>query len=148
MLRIANIIANDICNLVREVMSGDTGINTKVNRNTLTDSELFKSVKATAKGDIVIELLLNDYIIYVESGRRAGAKMPPFRVIQNWCERKGLPTDVGTVWAICRAIARDGIAPRPVMATVFNSMDNQQWSGKWLDDVFNEICEVLDNYFR
>lgn len=148
MLRIANIIANDICNLVREVMSGDTGINTKVNRNTLTDSELFKSVKATAKGDIVIELLLNDYIIYVESGRRAGAKMPPFRVIEKWCERKGLPTDVSTVWAICRAIARDGIAQRPVMATVFNAMDNEQWSGKWLDDVFNEICEVLDNYFR
>lgn len=148
MLRIANIIANDICNLVREVMSGDTGINTKVNRNTLTDSELFKSVKATAKGDIVVDLLLNDYIIYVESGRRAGAKMPPFKVIQNWCERKGLPTDVSTVWAICRAIARDGIAPRPVMATVFSAMDGEQWSGKWLDDVFNEICEILDNYFR
>lgn len=148
MLNVANIIAKDVMSLVRQVMEGETGINKKVGINTLKDSELFKSVRASASDNIVIELFINDYIIYVENGRRKGAKMPPFDVIANWCKRKGLPTDNSTVWAICRAISRDGIAPRPVMAMAFALMDNDEWSGKWLDMVFEEITKTLDNYFK
>ena len=147
MLNVAKAIASDVVSLVRQVMEGDTGINRKVGVNTLKDSELFKSVRASASGDIVIDLLLNDYIIYVESGRRKGSKMPPPTAIASWCKRKGLPSDNSTVWAICRAISRDGIAPRPVMATVFDLMDTDEWSGRWLDMVFEEITKVLDNYF-
>lgn len=148
MLNVANIIAKDVMSLVRLVMEGETGINKKVGINTLKDSELFKSVRASASDNIVIELFLNDYIIYVENGRRAGAKMPPFDVISRWCKRKGLPNDNQTVWAICKAISRDGIAPRPVIATAFDMMDADEWSGKWLDMVFEEITETLDNYFK
>ena len=147
MLEVARVIASDVVSLVRQVMESDTGINRKVGINTLKDSELFKSVRASASGDIVIDLLLNDYIIYVESGRRKGSKMPPPTAIASWCKRKGLPSDNSTVWAICRAISRDGIAPRPVMATVFDLMDTDEWSGRWLDMVFEEITKVLDNYF-
>ena len=147
MLNVAKAIASDVVSLVRQVMEGDTGINRKVGVNTLKDSELFKSVRASASGDIVIDLLLNDYIIYVESGRRKGSKMPPPTAIASWCKRKGLPSDNSTVWAICRAISRDGIAPRPVMATVFDLMDSDEWSGRWLDELFEEITKVLDNYF-
>ena len=147
MLNVAKAIASDVVSLVRQVMEGDTGINRKVGVNTLKDSELFKSVRASASGDIVIDLLLNDYVIYVESGRRKGSKMPPPTAIASWCKRKGLPSDNSTVWAICRAISRDGIAPRPVMATVFDLMDSDEWSGRWLDELFEEITKVLDNYF-
>ena len=148
MLNVAKVIAQDVVSLVRQVMEGDTGINRKVGVNTLKDSELFKSVRASASEDIVIDLLLNDYIIYVESGRRKGAKMPPFDVIASWCKRKGLPSDNNTVWAICKAISRDGIAPRPVMAVAFSLMDADEWSGRWMDMVFGEVTKVLDNYFN
>lgn len=147
MLKVAEVIAKDVVDIVRSVMEGETGVNRKVGINTLKDSELFKSVRASASGDVVIDLLLNDYIIYVESGRRKGAKCPPFDVIARWCRRKGLPDDNGTVWAICRAISRDGIAPRPVMATAFEMMDDEKWSGRWLDLLFDELTEVLDKYF-
>ena len=147
MLKVSEVIAKDVVAIVRSVMEGETGVNRKVGINTLKDSELFKSVRASASGDVVIELLLNDYIIYVESGRRKGAKMPPFDVIERWCRRKGLPSDNNTVWAICRAISRDGIAPRPVMATAFEMMDDEKWSGRWLDLLFDELTEVLDKYF-
>ena len=147
MLNVAKAIASDVVSLVRQVMEGDTGINRKVGVNTLKDSELFKSVRASASGDIVIDLLLNDYVISVESGRRKGSTTTPFDVIASWCKRKGLPSDNSTVWAICRAISRDGIAPRPVMATVFDLMDSDEWSGRWLDELFEEITKVLDNYF-
>lgn len=69
-----------------------------------------------------------------ESGiNRKGAKMPPFDVIASWCRRKGLPSDNSTVWAICRA---------------FSLMDADEWSGRWLDMVFDELTKVLDNYFK
>lgn len=147
MLKVVEIMAKDIADIVRAAMSSDTGINVKVGRNTLTDSELFKSVRALASGDVVVELLLNDYVIYVENGRRKGAKMPPPDAIARWCRRKGLPDDNGTVWSICRAISRDGIAPRPVMATAFSMMDDEKWAGRWLDLLFDELTEVLDKYF-
>ena len=148
MLRVAEVIARDVADIVRSVMEGETGVNRKVGRNTLKDSELFRSVRTQAVGDIVIDLLLNDYVVFVESGRRAGAKMPPPAAIADWCRRKGINADNSTVFAICRAIARDGIAPRPVMATAFDMMDSERWSGRWLDMLFDELCEALDNYFR
>ena len=147
MLRIAREIANEVVAFVHAVMEGETGINMKVNINTLVDSELFKSVQSNADGNIVINLLLNDYIIYVESGRRAGAKMPPFEPIYEWAKRKGLPTDNNTIWAICKAIARDGIAARPVMSTAFQLIDDR-WDSDWSDRIFNEIIEELERYFR
>lgn len=147
MLKVVEIMAKDIADIVRAAMSSDTGINVKVGRNTLTDSELFRSIRALASGDVVVELLLNDYVIYVENGRRKGAKMPPPDAIARWCRRKGLPDDNNTVWAICRAISRDGIAPRPVMATAFSMMDDEKWAGRWLDLLFDELTEVLDKYF-
>ena len=147
MLNIAREIANEVVAFVHAVMEGETGVNRKVNINTLKDSELFKSVQSSAEGNIVISLLLNDYVVYVESGRRAGAKMPPPTAIAEWCKRKGLPTDNNTVFAICKAIARDGISPRPVMATAFSMMD-ERWENDWSDRIFNEIIEELERYFR
>lgn len=146
MLSVAREIAGEVVAFVHAVMEGDAGINRKVNINTLVDSELFKSVQASAEGNIVISLLLNDYVVYVESGRRAGAKMPPFQPIYEWAKRKGLPTDNNTVWAICKAIARDGIAPRPVIATAFSMMD-ERFETDWSDRIFHEIIKELDKYF-
>lgn len=147
MLAIAREIAQDIVSLVRAVMKSDTGVNRKVGFNTLKDSELFKSVTASAEQNIVINLLLNDYIVFVESGRRAGSRMPPPTAIAEWCKRKGLPTDNNTVFAICKAIARDGIAPRPIMSTAFQLID-ERWENDWSDRIFNEIIEELERYFK
>lgn len=146
MLAIAREIAGEVVAFVHAVMDGETGINKKVNINTLVDSELFKSVTANADGNIVINLLLNNYIVFVESGRRAGSRMPPFQPIYEWAKRKGLPTDDRTIWSICKAIARDGIAPRPVMATAFSMMD-ERFETDWSDRIFHEIIKELDKYF-
>ena len=148
MLNVVKTIASDVVELVRQVMDGDAGVNRKVGANTLTGSDLFRSVRSSAEGDVVVDLLLNDYVVYVESGRRAGAKMPPPTAIAAWCRKKGLPSDNSTVWAICRAISRDGIAPRPVMSLAFDLMDSENWSGRWLDDLFAELTKVLDDYFN
>lgn len=146
---IMNEFANDIANIVRMVMDSNVGINKKSGHNTLSDSDIYKqlSVMATSDGDLVFDLILNDYITFIESGRRKGAKMPPIEPIVRWCKKKGIPSDNSTVYLIRRAISRDGIAPRPIIATVFEELD-REWEGAWSDNLFNIIIEQLDKFFN
>mgnify|MGYP001167353958 CR=1 FL=1 len=57
--------------------------------------------------------------IFVESGRRAGAAMPPVAIIEAWARRKFGVSGLG--WIIAKRIAEKGIAPRPVL----NRLDTQ-----------------------
>lgn len=149
MLSIASQIAKEIKVIAMLVMDSDVGINKKVNINTLTDSRLRASVQSelVSSGDIVVNLLMANWIIYVEHGRRRGAKMPPPEPIAEWCKRRGLPSDNNTVWKICRAISEDGIAPRPVMAKAFEIMD-REFDERWSDRIFEEITKELDKLFQ
>lgn len=141
-------IGNDIAKLVREIMDSNVGMNMKVGKNTLSDSDLYRelSVRSTSDGDLVFDIMLNDYIQYIENGRRKGAKFPPIEPIIQWCRKKGLPTDNSTIFLIRRAISRDGIAARPIMARVFDELD-RNWNDGWADHIFNKIMEHIDKFF-
>lgn len=147
--RIMQEFGNDIAKLVRMVMESNVGINGKVGKNTLKDSDIYRelSVYATSDGDLVMDIMLNDYIQYIENGRRKGAKMPPVEPIVRWCREKGIPTDNSTIFLIRRAISRDGIEPRPIMAKVFEEMDNT-WDNGWADRLFDVIMEQLNKFFN
>ena len=146
--RIMQEMGRDIAKLVRMVMESNVGINGKVGKNTLKDSDIYRelSVYATSDGDLVMDIMLNDYIQYIENGRRKGAKMPPVEPIVRWCREKGIPTDNSTIFLIRRAISRDGIEPRPIMAKVFEEMDNK-WDNGWADRLFDVIMEQLNKFF-
>lgn len=139
----------DIAALVRMVMDSNVGVNQKVGRNTLSDSDIYRtlSVRATNDGDLVLDIVLNDYIQYIESGRRKGAKFPPVEPIVRWCKEKGIPSDNSTIFLIRRAIARDGIAPRPIMAKVFDELD-RAWDSEWSDKLFDIIMETINKFFN
>lgn len=141
-------IGKDIAKLVREIMDSNVGMNMKVGKNTLSDSDLYRelSVRSTSDGDLVFDIMLNDYIQYIENGRRKGAKFPPIEPIIQWCRKKGLPTDNSTIFLIRRAISRDGIAARPIMARVFDELD-RNWNDGWADHIFNKIMEHIDKFF-
>ena len=141
-------IGSDIAKLVREIMDSNVGMNMKVGKNTLSDSDLYRelSVRSTSDGDLVFDIMLNDYIQYIENGRRKGAKFPPIEPIIQWCRKKGLPTDNSTIFLIRRAISRDGIAARPIMARVFDELD-RNWNDGWADHIFNKIMEHIDKFF-
>ena len=141
-------IGSDIAKLVREIMDSNVGMNMKVGKNTLSDSDLYRelSVRSTSDGDLVFDIMLNDYITYIENGRRKGAKFPPIEPIIQWCRKKGLPTDNSTIFLIRRAISRDGIAARPIMARVFDEL-YRNWNDGWADHIFNKIMEHIDKFF-
>ena len=143
-------ISKDIMELVRVVMESNNLINEKVGRNTIApDSDIYKSlqVKATNDGDLVFDILLNDYLTFIESGRRKGAKFPPVEPIVRWARKRGIPTDNSTIYLIRRAISRDGIKPRPFMAFVFEEIDTS-WEKGWADEIFNKIIEEIDKFFN
>ena len=111
-------------------------------------SDIYKNLKVIAKndGDLVFDILLNDYLTYIESGRRKGAKMPPVEPIVRWARSRGIPTDNSTIYLSRRAISRDGIAPRPFMATVMEQIDLNMEN--LYDKIFDEITKLINDFFN
>ena len=132
----------DIMKLVHAVMEGQDLDNDK------TSSGIYKNlqVNATNDGDLVFDIILNDYLKFIESGRRKGADMPPVEAIVEWAKKHGIPTDNGTIYLIRRAISRDGIAPRPFMATVMEQIDLNM--PNWYDKIFDEITKLINDFFN
>lgn len=141
--------SKDLMELVRMVMESNVGINQKVGTNTLIDSNIYKtlSVRATHDGDLIYDIILNDYIQFIESGRRVGAKFPPVEPIVDWAKKRGIPTDNATIFLIRRAISRDGIKPRPILQYVFEEVD-REWDERLADELFNRIMELTDKFFN
>ena len=128
--------SKDIMDIVRVVMESNI------------DSDSYKNLKVIAKndGDLVFDIILNDYLEFIESGRRKGADMPPVEPIIEWAKKHGIPTDNSTIFLIRRAISRDGIAPRPFMATVMEQIDLDM--PNWYDKIFDEITKLINDFFN
>lgn len=128
--------SKDIMDIVRVVMESNI------------DSDSYKNLKVIAKndGDLVLDIILNDYLEFIESGRRKGADMPPVEAIVEWAKKHGIPTDNSTIFLIRRAISRDGIAPRPFMATVMEQIDLNM--PNWYDKIFDEITKLINDFFN
>ena len=75
-------------------------------------NSLAPKVKETAN-DIAVFIETNDYLKYVDEGRRPGT-YPPIREISRWASLKGIPQRA--VFPIARNIFRFGIEPTNVIA--------------------------------
>ncbi len=115
------------------------------------ESKLYKNVKVEidASGDsIVIDILFDNYITYIENGRAPKTgKRPPIEALKDWALSKGISTDNATLHAISTAIWRDGIEPRPILAALENEIED------YLDNEFSEklleaITTTLNTYFE
>ena len=145
---IAKAFAEDVMTITADIMASSMLVNDKVGRNTISpNSDIFKEMYAKASGNIVIQLLLNDYVQYIESGRKAGSKFPPIQPIVQWAKKRNIPTDNSTIFLIRRAIAEDGIKPRPFMYKVLETID-KKWDGEWSSDLFNELTKIIDEFFN
>jgi hypothetical protein len=116
----------------------------------IASGELLKSiqfdVKQTSDGGAIITLNGNDYITYVDKGRKPG-KYAPTSALKEWIKTKGIATDDGKVTAIAYAInnkiKRQGIKPRPVLERAYSN--GLPMYNKIIDDNLNED---LDNYLN
>ncbi|MCP4761452.1 MAG: hypothetical protein GY870_06695 [archaeon] len=74
-------------------------------------NSLNSRVQSTAK-DIQVFIESNDYLKYVDEGRKAG-KYPPIQAISRWAQLKGIPQRA--VFPIARSIFKHGIKPTNVI---------------------------------
>lgn len=91
-----------------------------------------------------IVLSSEDYLKYTEGGRRAGAKMPPVKAIEEWCGYKGIPKQ--KAFAIARGISLNGIAPRPVVEPSIPNDINDRISKAASEDVNDIINEKISKF--
>ena len=144
---LAKAFAEDVMTITADIMASNLMLNKKGINTIAPDSKIFKEMYAKASGNIVIQLLLNDYVQYIESGRKAGSKFPPIQPIVQWAKKRGIPTDNSTIFLIRRAISEDGIRPRPFMYKVLETID-KKWDGEWSSELFNELTKIIDEFFN
>lgn len=110
----------------------------------LEDSNLYKDLKAEVnENSDIFKVLYNDYLEYIEEGRKPKAKKVPIKDIIEWCKRKGIGSDNNTAYAIQQSIYMKGIPARPILINVDKNID-MQWMNKWSDDIFQEIIKKIN----
>ena len=144
---LAKVFAKDVMNITADIMASNLMVNKKGINTIAPDSKIFKEMEAKASGNIVIELLLNNYVKYIESGRKKGSKLPPIEAIRNWAKNKLGKEDNLTIYKIRSAIVRDGIKPRPFMYKVLETID-KKWDGEWSSELFQELTKIIDEFFN
>ena len=149
---LAKAFAEDVMNITADIMASNLMLNKKGINTIAPDSKIFKQMYAKASGNIVIQLLLNDYVYYIERGRRKSTNAkkvapPPVKAIVQWAKKRNIPTDNLTIYKIRSAIVRDGIRPRPFMYKVLETIDSK-WEGEWSSELFNELTKIIDEFFN
>lgn len=144
--RILKAIKDDILALFKLILDDKRfGNNTKINMNTLKDSNLQKEARVDYKDNIFI-LYYNDYLEWIESGRKKKARKVPVKALVEWAIERRIDTDNETIYAIREAIYRDGIPPRPILSPFSDELD-KQWE-EWSEKIFEAISERLITYFN
>lgn len=115
----------------------------------IASGDLLKSVNFTVQltpQGAVINLNGNDYITYVDEGRKPG-KYAPVSALKQWVKAKGIATDDAKVTAVAFAIntkiKRQGIKARPILEKTFDQ--NLPLYDKIIDEVLNKD---LDKYLQ
>lgn len=87
----------------------------------------------------------NDYLKYVDKGRKPG-KYPPIKAIAQWARVKGISQDA--VFPIARSIYKFGIKPTNVIQRVVKEFETSSTlRKKYEDEVVNQLIEMINiNY--
>jgi len=90
---------------------------------------------------IQIQLLSEDYLKYVDKGRRPGT-YPPISAIQRWASVKGIPQ--GAAWGIRRNIFKYGIKPTNVISKTLRIIEtsrdaNRKYEQRMVDSIVKQL---------
>lgn len=132
-------MADDILSLAHLVMS----------ENSLAESSLNDDIQCIVEGsdNVIIKLLFNQYIEYIEKGRPAhSGATPPISELRDWAMRKGIPANNNTLYAIAQAIQQQAMAPRPILCLLEQKID-ESFAHRWADNLLEAITEELNRFF-
>lgn len=143
--QIAKQITREILIVWRQLMSSDYAVNVKSN-TTLEFSRLDTQAKVE-NSDFQFNLFYNDYLEYIESGRKPKARKVPIRPLVDWMKRNMISDDIRVAYAIRESIYQLGIPARPLLEPFGNMLD-ERFEIKIYDYIFEKITENLDKYFE
>ena len=143
-------IANDVLTLAKKIVGEELSANKRPNKGVLKNSALQNDVQVKVlqmQGQVVIQTMFNNYLDYIEQGRKPrSGKQPPIDALREWALSRGIPTDNSTLFLIGRAIWRDGLQARPILATLEEKIE-EQFEDQWADLLFESITDELNKYF-
>ena len=142
---LAKKITREIMIVWRQLMASDYAINVKSN-TTLEFSNLDTQAKIE-KDDWTFNLFYNDYLQYIEEGRKPRARKVPIRPLIDWMKRNLISDDVRVAYAIRESIYKLGIPARPLLEP-FGAMLDERFEAKIYDEIFNTIIIELDLFFN
>jgi hypothetical protein len=115
--------------------------NRKIASGALVNSINFK-LKETAE-QILIILESNDYLEWVDKGRKPG-KYPPLKAISEWARLKGISQDA--VFPIAKKIFKFGIEPTNVIQDTITEIETSPTFRKRYEDKLLENVENIMGY--
>jgi hypothetical protein len=103
-------------------------------------------LQPTARG-IQVQLLSEDYLKYVDQGRRAGAKYPPIGPLLRWARVKGLPE--GVAYGAQKNIHKFGIKPTNVVKKTINIIQTSKNANRIYEQrMVNNIVKLLERNYQ
>jgi hypothetical protein len=103
-------------------------------------------LQPTAEG-IQIQLLSEDYLKYVDKGRRAGAQYPPIGPLLRWARVKGLPE--GAAYGAQKNIHKYGIKPTNVIDKTIRIINSSREANRrYEENMVNNIVKMLENNYK
>jgi hypothetical protein len=113
--------------------------NKKVNTGALINSIDYKLISTA--NDIQIELLANDYLEYVDKGRKPG-RYPNISAISKYVSSKGMPKSA--VFPIARKIFKFGIEPTFVLdKTMKEIQTSPTLQRKYEEELVKSIEDII-----
>lgn len=132
----------------------------------IATGKLVNSIKYKVKreGDTyTVWITGKDYLQYVESGRRPGAKMPPVEPIEQWIKKKRIPIGAGRTktlvkrgrqapkakqlrnmaFLIARSIGKRGIKPFPVSQILDSALKTESFRRELHLAVTKDVMENI-----
>lgn len=119
--------------------------------NKVASGRLINSVEyiiGEKEGQLFLELLMEDYWIYVDRGRKPG-KFAPISALKSWTRYKGLPESAA--WAINWKIKREGIKALPFLEQAISQIEEEfskSLEEKWGSEIGKELGERLQRALR
>jgi len=137
--RLANEFGQDYVKVLVSLLKNNKPY-AKVASGSLINSINYR-LQDTAQG-INLILLANNYLTYVDEGRRPGT-YPPIKAIQRWAAIKGIPQEAA--WAIRRNIYKFGIKPTRVLAkTRFTIETNRKYINKYEKSIVDKLTKDIE----
>lgn len=168
----------ELAEVVKRILENrimEYGVNTKVPKNTLVDSDMKKGMKVTTTED-GIALYIADYWEYIAKGRKnmpeklnkegkwvpgKGKHGSTSKLVQGlieWVDKKNISiggyTGNKAVWIAYRSIVEKGIKARSFM--IYDKEGDltkmipelNGYIDKWFDELFDAIMNKIDNFFK